>query len=60
MTATYTVGIDLGTTHTVVAYAAAKGRIAEDAIRLILAGHLDRLACIEIAQALGIDLLETE
>jgi len=34
MTATYTVGIDLGTTHTVVAYAAAKGRIEEDAIRL--------------------------
>ena len=34
MTAAYTVGIDLGTTHTVVAYAAAKGRIAEDPIRL--------------------------
>jgi molecular chaperone DnaK (HSP70) len=34
MTAAYTVGIDLGTTHTVVAYAAAKARIAEDAIRL--------------------------
>ncbi|MDM0109683.1 Hsp70 family protein [Variovorax sp. J22R24] len=34
MTATYTVGIDLGTTHTVVAYAAANGQVAEDAIRL--------------------------
>jgi molecular chaperone DnaK (HSP70) len=34
MTAAYTVGIDLGTTHTVVAYAAAKGETAYDAIRL--------------------------
>ena len=32
--ATYTVGIDLGTTHTVVAYAPAQGRVAGDAIRL--------------------------
>ncbi|SEB24353.1 Hsp70 family protein [Variovorax sp. YR216] len=34
MTAAYTVGIDLGTTHTVVAYAAAQGPIADDDIRL--------------------------
>jgi molecular chaperone DnaK (HSP70) len=32
--AAYTVGIDLGTTHTVVAYAAAKSRIEDDTIRL--------------------------
>ncbi|MEJ8824975.1 Hsp70 family protein [Variovorax humicola] len=31
---TWTVGIDLGTTHTVVAYAPARGHVAEDAIRL--------------------------
>ncbi|HSW27040.1 MAG TPA: Hsp70 family protein, partial [Burkholderiaceae bacterium] len=34
MRAAWTVGIDLGTTHTVVAYAPAQGRIEEDAIRL--------------------------
>ena len=32
--AAYTVGIDLGTTHTVVAYAPATGRVANDAVRL--------------------------
>ncbi len=32
--AAYTVGIDLGTTHTVVAYASAQGRVTDDAIRL--------------------------
>ena len=34
MNAAWTVGIDLGTTHTVVAYASAQGRVADDAIRL--------------------------
>ena len=32
--AAYTVGIDLGTTHTVVAYAPATGRVANEAVRL--------------------------
>ena len=34
MTAVYTVGIDLGTTHTVVAYAPAQGAVTGDSIRL--------------------------
>src|SRR5574337_646675 len=34
MAATYTVGIDLGTTHTVVAYAPAAGRVADSGLRL--------------------------
>ena len=34
MSASYTVGIDLGTTHTVVAYAPAAGRVSDAALRL--------------------------
>ncbi|MDM0117268.1 Hsp70 family protein [Variovorax sp. J22R133] len=34
MKAAWTVGIDLGTTHTVVAFAPAQGRVADDAIQL--------------------------
>jgi len=38
--ATWTVGIDLGTTHTVVACAPAQGRVVHDAIRLF---HIEQL-----------------